>query len=169
MTPEDLALLRSAVQRLENPSLAGRLTKLVGKPIQLLGSTLPPAANALIAFSSRKAIEAAVGIARKTLTPESNVRSSRRLHMVLATVAGAAGGAFGLASMPVASREQFLRLQELRAKTSQTRQRRFPASKCLHSAGVPTRQTWLRADTSRSWNADRQCYRSRSVHCTARR
>ena len=60
MDAEDLAVLRSAVQRLEAPSLAGRLTKFVGRPIQLLSNTLPSAANALIASSSKKGIEAAV-------------------------------------------------------------------------------------------------------------
>jgi hypothetical protein len=101
MGPEDLALLRSAVQRLENPSLAARLTMLVGKPIEFLGSTLPASANALIASSSKKGIEAAVRVAKKTLTNEPNTRLSRRLHTALATVSGAVGGAFGLVALPI--------------------------------------------------------------------
>jgi EcsC protein family len=100
MTPEDVALLRSAAKRLEHPSLAGRLTRLAGKPIQLLTGTIPPAANALIASSSKKGIEAAVEVARKTLTSKPSKRS-RPLHTALATVSGAAGGAFGLAALPL--------------------------------------------------------------------
>jgi len=99
MDDDDLARLRSAVLRLEQHSFAGRLTRLAGKPVQLLASSLPPAANALIASSSRKGIEAAVGIARKTLTSRPT-RRSRPLHTAMATVSGAAGGAFGLAALP---------------------------------------------------------------------
>ena len=100
MDAEDLAVLRSAVQRLEAPSLAGRLTKLVGRPIQLLSSTLPSAANALIASSSKKSIEAAVSVAKRTLTTKPST-GSRRLHTALATASGAAGGAFGMAALPL--------------------------------------------------------------------
>jgi hypothetical protein len=98
MDEEDLALLRSAVQRLENPTLAGRLTKLAGKPIQMLSGSLPAAANALIASSSRRGIEAAVAVAQKTMARQST--NSRRLHTALATLSGAAGGAFGLVALP---------------------------------------------------------------------
>ena len=41
MTPDDLASLRRAVQSLEHPSLAARLTNMVGKPIELIGYALP--------------------------------------------------------------------------------------------------------------------------------
>jgi hypothetical protein len=99
MNADELELLRSAVQRLEQPDFAGRLTRLVDRPIRLLGGTLPPAANALIASSSQKGIEAAVGIAKKTLTNETSARSGR-VHTALATISGAAGGAFGLAALP---------------------------------------------------------------------
>jgi len=100
MSPEDLALLREAVRSLTNPTIAARLTKLVGKPIHLLESIVPPVASRLIASSSTKAIEAAVVVARKTLT-ESPSRRSRLFHNVLSTASGAAGGAFGLAALPV--------------------------------------------------------------------
>ncbi len=99
MNADDYELLRSAVHRLEQPGLAGRLTAVVGRPIQLLGGTLPAAANALIASSSKKAIEAAVGIAKKTLSNQASTRQPR-LHTALATISGAAGGAFGLAALP---------------------------------------------------------------------
>ena len=38
LTPEDLAALQRAVQLLEHPSLAARLTNMVGKPIELIGT-----------------------------------------------------------------------------------------------------------------------------------
>jgi hypothetical protein len=100
MNVNDLELLQSAIRRLEQPSFAGRLTKLVDKPIQFLGGSLPPAANALIASSSRKGIEAAVAMAQKTLR-DKKTNGSQRLHTALATVSGAAGGALGLAALPL--------------------------------------------------------------------
>jgi EcsC protein family len=100
MNPDDLALLRSAMQRLENPSLAARLTKVVGRPLQLLEARLPAAANALVVSSSRKAIEAAVSVAKMTLADEPHKRS-RQLHTAVATISGAVGGAFGLAALPI--------------------------------------------------------------------
>jgi hypothetical protein len=37
ITIEDREALRRAVKSLEHPSLAGRLTNLVGKPVELIG------------------------------------------------------------------------------------------------------------------------------------
>lgn len=99
MNADDITLLDSALQRLEEPGLAGRIANVVGKPVQLLGGRLPIAANAVIASSSKKGIEAAVGIAKRTLAKEPSARAPR-LHTALATISGAAGGAFGLAALP---------------------------------------------------------------------
>jgi hypothetical protein len=38
---DDADALRKAVQLLERPSLAARLTNMVGKPVELLGRALP--------------------------------------------------------------------------------------------------------------------------------
>jgi TRAP-type uncharacterized transport system substrate-binding protein len=69
---------------LENPGLAGRLTKLAGRPIQLLGGTLLAAANALIASSSKRGIEAAVWVAKKLLdiTPVGSSGSGDAVRQV---------------------------------------------------------------------------------------
>ena len=50
---EDREALRSAVKSLEHPSLAGRLTNLVGKPVELIGYALPAFASEAIASSLR--------------------------------------------------------------------------------------------------------------------
>ena len=55
MTPDDLAALRRAVQLLEHPGLAARLTNLVGKPIELIGHALPAPASQAIAAARRVA------------------------------------------------------------------------------------------------------------------
>ena len=100
MTPEDLAALRIAVQSLEHPGLAARLTNMVGKPIELIGEALPASATHVITTATSKGLEAALKVALRTMqgTPHAG---SRRLHKALATASGAAGGAFGLASLPI--------------------------------------------------------------------
>jgi hypothetical protein len=100
MTPEDLTALRRAVRSLEHPGLAARLTNMVGKPIELIGGMLPASATHAITTATSKALEVALKIAQRTmpLTPHAG---SRLLHKALATASGAAGGAFGLAALPI--------------------------------------------------------------------
>jgi len=99
MTPEDQAALRTAVQSLEHPGFAARLTNLVGKPIELIGNVLPAPASNLITTATTRALEAGLKVALRTLRPAPHA-DSRLLHRVLATASGAAGGAFGLAALP---------------------------------------------------------------------
>jgi hypothetical protein len=97
---EDLVALRSAVQALERPGLAARLTDMIGKPIELLGSTLPVSASKLITTSVSKALEMALQVAMLTLQRKPQA-GSQLLHKALATASGAAGGAFGLPTLPI--------------------------------------------------------------------
>jgi hypothetical protein len=100
MTRDDLAALRGAVQSLEHPGLAARLTNMVGKPIELIGYALPTAASQAITTATSKALEMALQVALRTMqhTPGAG---SQLFHKVLATASGAAGGAFGLATLPI--------------------------------------------------------------------
>ena len=67
MTNEDLAALRQAVQRLEHPGLAARLTSMVGKPIELIGQALPASASQAIGTATAKGLEAALNVALRTV------------------------------------------------------------------------------------------------------
>jgi hypothetical protein len=100
MTPQDLAALQSAVRSLECPDLAARLTNMVGKPVELIGRVLPASASHAIATATSKGLEAALKVALRTMqhTPHAG---SQLLHKALATASGAAGGAFGLATLPI--------------------------------------------------------------------
>src|SRR3984893_8998225 len=100
MTPEDLAALRRAVQSLEHPGLAARLTNMVGKPIELIGDMLPASATHAITTATSKGLEMALKVALRTIQHTPHARS-RLLHKALATASGAAGGAFGLATLPI--------------------------------------------------------------------
>jgi EcsC protein family len=100
MTEDDLAALRAAAERLEHPSLAARLTNMVGKPIELIGLALPAGAAGVISGAAEKALRGALKVALATMQsrPEAG---SQRLHKALATAAGAIGGSLGLASAPI--------------------------------------------------------------------
>jgi hypothetical protein len=100
MTPEDLAALRRAVRSLEHPGFAARLTNMVGKPIELIGDTLPASATHAITTATSKGLEMALKVALRTMQHSPHA-GSRLLHKVLATASGAGGGAFGLATLPI--------------------------------------------------------------------
>ena len=100
MTPEDLTALERAVRALEHPGFAARLTNMVGKPIELIGDMLPTSARRVIATATSKALQAALKVALRTM-PRSHHAGSQFLHKALAMASGAAGGAFGLATLPV--------------------------------------------------------------------
>src|SRR5258706_6665454 len=100
MTESDLAALRSAAAALEHPGLAARLTNMVGKPIELIGQALPAAASQAIATATAKGLRVALQVAVRTMRGTPHARS-QMLHKALATASGAAGGAFGLAALPI--------------------------------------------------------------------
>jgi len=101
MAPDDVAALKRAHDALEHPGFAARLSTVAGKPIELIGSVLPPGASQLITAASTRALEAALKVALRTTRGTSPHSSSGRFHKALATVSGAAGGAFGLAALPI--------------------------------------------------------------------
>jgi hypothetical protein len=100
MTPVDLVALQKAVRWLEHPGLAARLTNMAGKPIELIGLALPAPASQAIATATTKSLELALKVAVRTMEPK-RFASSLILHKALATASGAAGGALGLASLPI--------------------------------------------------------------------
>jgi hypothetical protein len=100
LSPDDLAALTRAVQLLEHPGLAARLTNMVGKPIELIGQALPTAAANVIRTATEKALDAALKVALRTMHGTAHA-GSELLHKALATASGAAGGAFGLPMLPV--------------------------------------------------------------------
>jgi hypothetical protein len=100
MTADDLAHLGSAIQSLEHPSLASRLASLFGKPVELIGTTLPPSATQIVSRATAAGLEMALNIALRTIRKIPRAGSAI-LHKALATASGAAGGAFGLTALPL--------------------------------------------------------------------
>jgi hypothetical protein len=100
MALEDREALRQAVKSLEHPSLAARLTNIIGKPVELIGYALPSFASKAITSATSKGLEAALKVALRTL-PKAPRTGSQFFHRALATTSGAVGGTFGLAALPV--------------------------------------------------------------------
>jgi EcsC protein family len=100
MTEQDLEVIQTAVQLLENASLAARLTSIIGKPIDLIGLALPESAANVIAAATTKGLNAALNVALRTMENKPEA-ASRLLHKALATASGAIGGSLGLMTAPL--------------------------------------------------------------------
>ena len=80
MSSEDREALRKAVRSLEHPSLAARLTNIVGKPVELIGYALPSFASNAITSATSKGLEAALSVALRTLPRSSREFSVENLE-----------------------------------------------------------------------------------------
>ncbi|MGU3540258.1 EcsC family protein [Methylobacterium sp. A54F] len=122
LSEADLAALRRAVQVLERPGLAARLSAAAGAPLDMIGRTLPAPVTDAVARSTETAMRGALRVALATLPKVEGVApgttvapvearaegrfarlfaSSETTHKALAAVSGAVGGAFGLATLAV--------------------------------------------------------------------
>jgi len=111
---EDHESLRKAVKELEKTSFALQLTNALGAQLNQVRKLIPSSVTAIVAKAAEAAIKSAFDLALKTLGQKAldqkslgegkrpgNLRGSTRLHRAAAVLSGAAGGAFGLASLPV--------------------------------------------------------------------
>jgi hypothetical protein len=96
----DHEALAVAVRRLEEPSFAGRLAALAGKPVGLVQRALPAAASTAVANATKRALERALEVALFSLK-NRRLGGGRKLHSGLACASGAVGGAFGLPGLAV--------------------------------------------------------------------
>lgn len=96
----DLAALTRAVHDLENTSLAAKMSNLLGKQIEAAGKFVPERISAVVNKASGLALKAALKTALSSLENKP-VTDSRRWHKTAAALSGAAGGAFGLAALPI--------------------------------------------------------------------
>ncbi len=99
--PEDLQALETAWRQLERLTFATRLTGMIGRKIETAGAFIPARIRRLAGRATAHALQAAMRAALRSLHGREHHPSSARMHRALATAAGAAGGAFGLASLPV--------------------------------------------------------------------
>jgi hypothetical protein len=97
----DLAALARAREILESPGLAMRLASQLGRPIDWGLARLPDRARGLVASATRAALERALAVAVHTLDRRQARPAADWLHRAAVLATGAAGGAFGLAGLPV--------------------------------------------------------------------
>jgi hypothetical protein len=98
LAAEDLKALRAAVRHLERESLATRLAQMAGKSAGLFDRLLPRAVADAASFATQSALRAALKLALSSSLSRWRDKSGR-WHKALATLAGAAGGAFGLPAL----------------------------------------------------------------------
>jgi hypothetical protein len=97
----DLAELARAKRLLEHPSFIARAANAVGAPIDRLLNALPERAATAIQTATKTALAKALEAAIATLGGQSGDKPSNTWHKVAVVATGAAGGVFGLASLPL--------------------------------------------------------------------
>ena len=99
LAPEHREELRRAKRLLEKPGLAIRLSNMLGTPIEATVRTLPQSWQARIVGVTRASLERALRVALLTIDVDARAPTSDGLHKVAVSLAGAAGGAFGLPAL----------------------------------------------------------------------
>ncbi|MGD9292810.1 MAG: EcsC family protein, partial [Gammaproteobacteria bacterium] len=95
ISDKDRSALALACDRLEHPSLAARLTALIGRPVEEGLKLLPRRWYGRIHDSAEATISRALSVAIRTL-PENDRTAREDLHKLLCIGSGAVGGFFGL-------------------------------------------------------------------------
>ena len=101
LSAEDQESLQFAKVLLENPSLAAKIMRLLGMPIDTALKFLPNRWLEIVSGATRKSLETALEAALLTLDDRLKPRSREFLHKLAVATTGAGGGAFGLPALPV--------------------------------------------------------------------
>jgi len=100
LSDEDSESLWYAKNLLENPTLAARITDLIGRPIEAGIKMLPQGWSDMVNKSTMISLEKALDVALLTLHDRPRTEAWEKLHKLAVTATGAGGGAFGLAALP---------------------------------------------------------------------
>jgi len=101
LNPTELDQLRRAKALLENPSLAARMTDIIGKPLEKAMNLLPRQAADTVHLAVNKALQRALDVALSTSGSGPTAMSRDRWHKLAGATSGAVGGFFGLAGLTV--------------------------------------------------------------------
>jgi len=104
LSGQDYDALLTAVRELEHTSFALHLANLLGRQIGQVGKLIPASVTSIVNKAAEAAIKNAFQIALRSLgsqSPQTTMRGTRRFHKAAVVLSGAAGGAFGLVSLPV--------------------------------------------------------------------
>lgn len=93
--------LRYAKTLLENPSLAARISNVLGAPIEKGFGYLPTKWQDLVQTATEKSLQKALGFAVQTMDGKKRPVSSNKTHKLLVMATGAGGGSLGLPALAV--------------------------------------------------------------------
>ena len=100
MTPADQAALALAVESLERVTFAGRITSVFGRQIGTVGRFVPARVSGVVTKATGAALKVALRVGLTSLGGQRR-GDTRVFHRAMAAASGAAGGAFGLVSLPL--------------------------------------------------------------------
>jgi hypothetical protein len=101
LSDRELEELRLAKALLENVNLAVRIADLIGTPIEKAVKLLPEGFSDAVNGATRKALSAGLQLAVATMDDTAVVPPSNLVHKTISTLAGAGGGLFGIAALPI--------------------------------------------------------------------
>ncbi len=101
LSSSEIAELSAAARVLEKPGLAAKIGDVFGAPIEKGFALLPQKWELVVNEAARKSIEKALDVALWTMDHDRPEPPSNRWHKLAVGTAGAAGGAFGLASLSI--------------------------------------------------------------------
>ena len=101
ITTQDREDLKYAKTLLENPSLAARISNLLGTPIEKGFGYLPVKWKDLVQTATEKSLKKALGFAVHTMDARKRPAPSNKTHKLLVMATGAGGGSFGLPALAV--------------------------------------------------------------------
>ena len=98
---EDLRALFEAKRQLEHPGLTARITALIGRPVETGFKMLPAKWHKTIGSATQTALLKGLEYSLMTMRRPAAHKSRDWLHKAFAVGSGAAGGALGIAALPV--------------------------------------------------------------------
>ena len=101
MAKDDISDLRYAKMLLENPSLAARISNLLGSPIEKGFEALPATWKDVVQRATEKSLSQALNFAVRTMSDKTKPASADKTHKMLVLATGAGGGTFGLPALTI--------------------------------------------------------------------
>lgn len=100
MTDPELSQLKVAKKLLENPAFLMELSNIIGKPIERIYSLLPDKFQESTGQLAKKVLMKSLNMLVSNMENVKTQKPNNRLHKILVTGTGSAGGFFGLAALP---------------------------------------------------------------------
>ena len=101
LSAKDIEDLRYAKSLLENPSLAAKITNIIGMPIEKGFDLLPAKWSQVVTKVTRESLEKALDLSVMTMDAHTPQPSANLMHKIMVAATGAGGGAFGFLALPV--------------------------------------------------------------------